>query len=61
MSDRKFNFVFTFTVIAVGVIVSVSFGFLEARAQLNIKYDCTVEQIVDHQVVCMQYTRKEMK
>lgn len=46
---------------AVGVIVSVGFGFLEARAQLNIKYDCTIEQIVDHQVVCMQYTRKEMK
>jgi len=58
MSDRKFNFVFTFIVIAVGVIVSVSLGFLEARAQLNIKYTCTVEQIVDHQVVCMQYTRK---
>lgn len=46
---------------AVGVIISFTFGFLEARAQLNIKYDCTIEQIVDHQVVCMQYTRKEMK
>ena len=46
---------------AVGVIVSVTFGFIEARQQLNIKYDCTVEQIVNHEVVCMQYTRKEMK
>lgn len=61
MSDRKFNFIFTFIVIAVGVITSFTFGFLEARQRLNIEYNCTVEQIVDHQVVCMQYTRKNVK
>jgi len=53
--------VVVYIIFTVGVIISFGFGFLEAHAQLNIKYDCTVEQIVNHEVVCMQYTRKEMK